>query len=313
MDVMAPEAMVMEGRRQRKQKQSSGGETVLPEATVELESKGRRQKKLKQSSMVLPEAMIIEVLLRFSLKYVLRCKCVSKTWCSLISSSDIMKLYYSRNLGIFISHYGCFKQTRLSLGGTPPFTKQFDDEYEVKFTQVCFYTSAGDLTLCNSYNFETMKLPLPSFYNRLRYDRTQFYLGFDPFNGQYVLLAEMKYFNYHSIWIRRHAPSIFIHDQFMYWLVELYKDNRREILVFNLAGGISTNFFSIPLPPHFDQLSTSATLVKFTGRLAVGCRTTELNIWELDMLCYNCTAIPLHCTPSLGDLNRWELGRLRYW
>ncbi|KAJ8556419.1 hypothetical protein K7X08_029810 [Anisodus acutangulus] len=91
MDVMAPEAMVMEGQRQRKQKQSSGGETVLPEATVELESKGRRQKKLKQSSMVLPEAMIIEVLLRLPLNDSLEALLCKRPIASIIFLDNVWK------------------------------------------------------------------------------------------------------------------------------------------------------------------------------------------------------------------------------
>ncbi|KAF3616365.1 hypothetical protein FXO37_35102 [Capsicum annuum] len=151
--------------------------------------------------MVLPEGVLMEILLRLPLKYLCVCKCVSKTWWSIIS--EIKKLHHARNLGIFISNFGCSSssslfQARLGLDNNniPLFKKLVggSESAEIGFTQVInglfgFYTQGvgGVLTLCNCYICETRNIPLPRF-SRWTH-KIQFYLGFDLSGGNYKLLS----------------------------------------------------------------------------------------------------------------------------
>ncbi|KAM3282835.1 hypothetical protein P3S67_026480 [Capsicum chacoense] len=151
--------------------------------------------------MVLPEGVLMEILLRLPLKYLCLCKCVSKTWWSIIS--EIKKLHHARNLGIFISNFGCSSssslfQARLGLDNNkiPLFKKLVggSESAEIGFTQVinglfCFYTQGvgGVLTLCNCYTCETRNIPLPRF--SWWTHKIQFYLGFDLSGGNYKLLS----------------------------------------------------------------------------------------------------------------------------
>ncbi|KAK6775298.1 hypothetical protein RDI58_026299 [Solanum bulbocastanum] len=151
--------------------------------------------------MRIAEGSVIEILLRLPLKSLYVCKCVSKRWCSIIS--DIEKHHHARNLGIFISNFGCSSfnylfQSRLTLHNNtspPPFIKQLvGSADEIGFTQVinglfCMYTPAGRtgvLTLCNCYTSETRNIPLPRFSRWTR--KIQFYFGFDLW-GNYKLLS----------------------------------------------------------------------------------------------------------------------------
>ncbi|XP_010312556.1 F-box protein At5g65850-like isoform X1 [Solanum lycopersicum] len=153
--------------------------------------------------MEIPEGAVIEILLRLPLKSLYVCKCVSKWWCSIIS--DIEKLHHARNLGIFVSNFGCSSfnylfQSKLTLNNISPthFIKQLvggADEYaEIGLTQVinglfCTYTPAGRtgvLTLCNCYTSEIRDIPLPRFSRWTR--KIQFYFGIDRL-GIYKLLS----------------------------------------------------------------------------------------------------------------------------
>nr|XP_033516697.1 putative F-box protein At5g44220 isoform X1 [Nicotiana tomentosiformis]XP_033516698.1 putative F-box protein At5g44220 isoform X2 [Nicotiana tomentosiformis] len=147
--------------------------------------------------MVLPEDMVREVMLLLPSKSLYRYKSVSKTWRSIICEHEFMKLRNGRNIGIVISNSSSFFLLRLRLTNIPsplpPFIEQQFGTAEIGFREVinglfCFYTPFGDLILCNSYTFETMELPLPSFFRPNKYE-TQFRFGFDPFIGSYKLLC----------------------------------------------------------------------------------------------------------------------------
>ncbi|OIT06506.1 hypothetical protein A4A49_08315 [Nicotiana attenuata] len=269
---------------------------------------------------VLPEEIVTEVLLWLPLKSLYRYKSVSKTWCSIISEHEFVKLHNGRNVGIVISNSSSFFQSRLSLTNIPPpppFIEQQFGTAEIGFTEVinglfCFYTPTGNLTLCNSYTFETMELPLPSFFRPNKYE-TQFRLGFDPFIGSYKLLCigglfdsdnvnlleiltlggvdmtktktKIKTINKKYNWIKlppTHnfevsmdlscTPSVWINDS-LYWLVEC-DDSKRKILAFNLR---KLQFFTISLPAaanHQNLVVGDTRIVKLMGGLAVGCLIT---------------------------------------
>ncbi|XP_016509257.2 putative F-box protein At5g44220 [Nicotiana tabacum] len=256
--------------------------------------------------MELPEAMVMEGLLRLPLKCLCRYMCVSKTWCSIISG--INKLHIVHNLSIVISNFGCSTwsslfQSRLGLTipppPPPPFIKQQlgggeYDSAEIGFTQVingllCFYTPApaGDLTLCNYYTFETRKLPLPRFYRWTH--KSQFYLGFDPLTGSYKLLS---------------LGCLRDHDVLIY----------REILTLggvndeeDITVGTWIKMCPVGFLPGIDVLSTPSVCINQFLYWLVECKDNTRKILAFNLTAHHLYDIPLpkHLTgfDQLTDLS----------
>ncbi|KAL3520953.1 hypothetical protein ACH5RR_019102 [Cinchona calisaya] len=172
----------------------------------------------------LPDELVLEILRRLPAKNLIRCKSLSKAWCSTLENPSFMEAYF-KDYYTHHRHFGALLVStvdlRLGMGYPPPILLCFnyspliplrdaelESESELKsklFLKVlpsplyigatkvvnglvCVY-EAKRVMVCNVYTGEIMWLPsIDSDSNSNSTTLNDYYFGYDPVNGVYKLI-----------------------------------------------------------------------------------------------------------------------------
>uniref|UniRef100_A0A7C8Z9W7 F-box domain-containing protein n=1 Tax=Opuntia streptacantha TaxID=393608 RepID=A0A7C8Z9W7_OPUST len=167
-----------------------------------------------ECSSGLPMELVTEVLIRLPVKRLVRCRCVCKAWCSLISSPDFVSIHFSRlhnseDQPLPLTLYSSGRETFCTLRPALTYKKVIDKDHEIPIAKhledlkncymykICH--ADGLVLMTKTFTSETLLLnpllgktiELSPIWSNI--DRAVFGIGFDIARNHYKVVVIGKY------------------------------------------------------------------------------------------------------------------------
>ncbi|KAF4372638.1 hypothetical protein F8388_027311 [Cannabis sativa] len=214
----------------------------------------------------LPSEIIADILIRLPVKDLLRYRCVSKPWCSLIDSPDFIKRHLNHsketysNAGLVLNWSDIYWVDLDNLNSVVELNHPIDFEGGTEVLGSC----NGLLVLFNSYDDVALWNPFTKRYRNLPNTELEFagkdfcicqYIiygfGYDPIHDDYKLIRLVQYIgDEDDSFDSENAYGVLV-DNALHWVVS----RKPESDVSNLIGAfdiVSEEYYVVPQPDFVD-------------------------------------------------------------